>query len=80
MDQIYNGILLIHKKNGILPFAETWMDLEVIILSKSEKNTIWYHIYEIKNMIQMNWFIKQILIDTESNLMVTKGVRWARIN
>ena len=80
MDQIYNGILLIQKKNGILPFAETWMDLEVIILSKSEKNTIWYHIYEIKNMIQMNWFIKQILIDTESNLMVTKGVRWARIN
>ena len=61
MDQIYNGILLIHKKNGILPFAATWMDLEVIILSKSEKNTIWYHIYEIRNMIQMNWFTKQIL-------------------
>ena len=51
------------KKDGTLPFAATWMDLEVFVLNKSDrkKNTIWYHIYEIKNMIQMNWFTKQIL-------------------
>ena len=30
---IYNGILLSHKKNGIIPFAASGMDLEVIILS-----------------------------------------------
>ena len=31
---IYNGILLSHKKNGILPFATTWVDLEGIMLSE----------------------------------------------
>ena len=28
---IYNGIL---KKNKIMPFAATWMDLEIVILSE----------------------------------------------
>ena len=32
---IHNGILLFnHKKNGIRPFAATWMDLQSIILSE----------------------------------------------
>ena len=37
---IHDGILLSHKKDEILPFATTWMDLEIIILgeiSQTEK-------------------------------------------
>ena len=30
----YNGILLSHKKNEIIPFVAAWMDLEIIILSE----------------------------------------------
>ena len=31
---IYNGILLRHKRNEIMLFVATWMDLEMIILSE----------------------------------------------
>ena len=34
MVNIYNEILLSHKKMRFLPFAATWMDLEGIMLSE----------------------------------------------
>ena len=39
---IHKGILFSHKKNDILPFVTTWMDLEGIMLSEisqTEKDT-----------------------------------------
>ena len=34
MVYIHNGILLSHKKEDIMPFAATWMELENLILSE----------------------------------------------
>ena len=31
---IHNGLLFSHEKNKIMPFAATWMGLEIIILSE----------------------------------------------
>ena len=45
---IHNGILLGHKKNEILPFVTTWVDLEDILLnemSQTEKDK--YHMISL---------------------------------
>ena len=38
MVYIHNGILLSHKKNKIMPFVATWMELETLILSEVSQN------------------------------------------
>ena len=44
---IHNGILVI-KKNEIMLFAATWMDLEIIILSEvSQKQKDKYHMISL---------------------------------
>ena len=48
-----NGIPLSRKKKEIMPFAATWMDLEIIILSEeSQKEKDKYH------MISQMWSLK----------------------
>ena len=45
---INNGVLFSHKKNEIMPFAATWMDIGIIVLSEvsyRKTNIIWYHLY-----------------------------------
>ena len=44
----YSGILLSHKKNEIMPFAATWMQLEILILSEvSQKEKDKYHMMSL---------------------------------
>ena len=48
MVHIHNGILAI-KKNEIMPFATTWMDLEIILISEvSQKEKDKYHVISLK--------------------------------
>ena len=45
---IYSGILLSHKKNGIMPFAATQMQLEIITPSEvSHKEKGKYHMISL---------------------------------
>ena len=40
---IFSGILLSHEKEEIMPFATTWMDLDIIIVSEVRERQV-YHI------------------------------------
>ena len=74
------------KKNEIMPFAATWMDLEIVILSEvSQTEKDKYHMISLIHGILKNGtneFIYKTnrLIDVENKLMVTKdkagGINW----
>ena len=71
------------KKDKILPFATTQMDLESIVLSKISKTkrlkTIGFHLYEgYKTKKQQT--NKQKLIDTENIMVAARGERgWEKV-
>ena len=64
MGYLYNGILLSHKMNEIMPFAATYMDLGIILLSEAshaEKDK--YHMISLiggsfRKQRQMNLYTK----------------------
>ena len=72
---VYNGILNI-KKNEIMPFAATWLDLEIIILSEVSQTVKDKHICRILKK-DTNELICRTETDSKAlRNMVTKGDRW----
>ena len=51
------------KEKKIMPFAPTWMDLEIFApseVSQRRTSVIWYSLYvESKKKVQMNFFTKE---------------------
>ena len=65
------------KKNTIMPFAATWMELETLILSEvSLKEKDKYHMLSlISGKAQMNLSTKKKIIDWRTDLWLPRGRR-----
>ena len=70
---IYNGILLSHKKNKMMSFAATWLDLEIIILSEVSQ-TKKYH------MISLMLLLLLLSCFSRVQLFATSGLQPAPLS
>ena len=77
---IHTGILLSHKKNEIIPFAATWMDLEIIKLNEVSQKEERYipsditYMWNLKNMIKRTYLQnRERFTDLESRFVVAWG-------
>ena len=76
---IHNGILLSQKNNETMSFAATCMQLEMIILSKSERESrditfMWNLEYDTDEPI----YVTEIDMDTDKRLLLASNQKFAR--
>ena len=73
MWNIYNGILLGHKVNEMMPFAAAWMNLEILIPSEVGDKCMTTHMWNRKQGHKCTYLWDRFrLTDVENELMVTK--------
>ena len=62
MVHIYNGVLPCHKKSEVMPFAATWIELEIVILN--------FKAYKEKSMYDTAymWNVKKKENDTNESI------------
>ena len=62
---INSGTLLSHKKNEIIPFAATWMDLEIIKLNEVSQKEERYIPSDITYMWNLKYDTNERIFKTE---------------
>ena len=82
-EDIYDGTLAM-KKNKIVPFAATWMQLEILILRKSERER--QILYDITYMWNLEYGTDEPIYKTETDSDIEnrllpggRGEEWDRL-
>ena len=74
---MYNGILHSQKKNKIMPFAATQLELKTLLLSEVSQKENKYHkislVSGIGYMAPMNLSTEKKLMDLQNRLVVARG-------
>ena len=65
---INKGILLSHKKNEVMPLRATWMDLEIIILTQTEKENIKGYLLSVESKEKKDTYDLTPKTETDSQL------------